>query len=145
MKRSVFLALIVWLMAGCSSADKKSPVEGAWKLAHEFIKSGDRIDKFPVNITGGEIKVWSGSTFVFVGRFKQDSVFTDSYGGGTFKLDGNRYEEEVLYHADEDYRGKKVKILLEIKNDTLIQTYPVNDNWQVDPEKYSVEKWVRIR
>lgn len=145
MKKVILLGLITCLLSGCSTAEKKSPVEGAWRLAHEYIKSGDRVDIFPENITGGEIKVWTGSTFVFVGRFKQDSVYTNSYGGGTYKLDGNRYEEEVQYHAAEEYRGKKVKILLEIKNDTLIQTYPVNDNWQADPERYSVEKWVRIK
>lgn len=132
------------MISGCSAGNEKSPMEGAWRLAHEIIINGDKIDEFPVNITGGEIKVWSGSTFVFVGRFKQDSVYSDSFGGGTFKLNGNRYEEEVLYHGSDDYRGKKVKILLEIRNDTLIQTYPVDDNWQVNPEVYSVEKWVRI-
>jgi len=145
MKKIFFLSLITSLIIGCSTQGKKTLIEGAWQLSHEFIKSGDKISEFPVDITGGEIKIWTENSFVFVGRFEQDSIITDSFGGGTYKLEGNRYEEDVQYHSAGYYRGKKVKILLEIKNDTLIQTYPVDDNWQVNPDEYSVEKWVRIK
>jgi hypothetical protein len=34
---------------------------------------------------------------------------------------------------------------LEIKGDTLYQTYPVNDNWQIDKNEYTLEKYVRLQ
>jgi len=39
----------------------------------------------------------------------------------------------------------KVKALWELRNDTLIQTYPVKDNWEVDENNYNVEKSVRVK
>lgn len=146
MKTIAFWSLIFYMINFSCNNVEKSPIEGAWQLTSEYYKSGERtVAEFPVDITGGEIKIWSGINFIFVGRFKQDTVFTDSYGGGTFKLEGNLYEESVQYHSVPDYVGQKVKIFLEVKNDTIIQTYPVDDNGKVYTSEYYIEKWVRIK
>jgi hypothetical protein len=146
MKTIDFWSLIfILIVCGCNNGNK-SPIQGAWQLVHEDHISGGKItDEFPINITGGEIKMWSEHNFVFVGRFKQDSIFTDSYGGGTYILEGNRYEERVQFHSAPEYLGQKVKILLEIKNDTIIQTYPVDDYGQVNKNEYYIEKWIRLK
>jgi hypothetical protein len=38
-----------------------------------------------------------------------------------------------------------LKGLLELRNDTLIQTAPVDDNGKVIEKNYSVEKYVRVK
>jgi len=52
--------------------------------------------------------------------------------------------ENVIYHANKEYVGTKVRLLLEIRNDTLTQSYPADENWKLS-EKYSIEKYVRVK
>jgi hypothetical protein len=145
MKTIAFWSLLISVfICGCNN-DDKSPLQGAWKLVHEdHISAGKVTDEFPVTVTGSEIKMWSEHNFIFVGRFRQDTVFTDSYGGGTYTLEGNKYEESIQYHSVPELAGQKMKILLEIKNDTIIQTFPVDENGQVNKDEYYIEKWVRL-
>jgi hypothetical protein len=35
-------------------------------------------------------------------------------------------------------------MLLEIKHDTLVQTWPADDNGNIDPKAYNIEKYVRF-
>jgi hypothetical protein len=101
--------------------------------------------KFLGDNAGSDIKIWTKSHFIFVGRFKNDTAFADSYGGGTYTLEGNRYEETILYHVATNWVGSKVKMLLEIKGDSLIQTWPADDTWQINKSTYRVEKYVRLK
>jgi hypothetical protein len=39
----------------------------------------------------------------------------------SYTLDGNKYEEQILWHYNQKSVGNKVKMLWELKNDTLIQ------------------------
>lgn len=64
--------------------------------------------------------------------------------GGTYTLEGNKYMENVIYHANKEYVGTKVRLLLEIRNDTLTQSYPADENWKLSV-KYSIEKYVRVK
>lgn len=43
--------------------------------------------------------------FVFVGHFETDTLVVENYGGGTYKLDGDKYEEDIKYHANESLTG----------------------------------------
>ena len=74
-------------------------------------------------------------------------IIRDFYGGGTYKLKGNRYEENVLYHFSKPgtVLNYTLKALIELKNDTLIQTSPVDDNGQINKNKYSIEKYVQLK
>jgi hypothetical protein len=146
MKKIIFLCLVVSLTTGSCTQEKKSPIEGAWQLAHEYQKSGDKtVAEFPVNITGSEIKVWTEHNFVFVGRFKQDTAYSDTYGGGTYRLDGDNYEETIQFHSYSGLIGQTMKIMLEIKGDTITQTFTIVANGQVNKNEYYIEKWVRIK
>ncbi len=146
MKKIICLSLVIILISISCTKEEQSPLEGAWRLVHEYQKSGDEIlGEFPVDITGSEIKIWSGNHFIFVGRFEQDSVVSDTYGGGTFKLEDDNYEETIEFHSYPDFLGQTMKILLEIKGDTITQTFPVDNNGQVDTSEYYIEKWVRIK
>ena len=144
--RFFFLSLMISLIISSCTQQKSSPIEGAWQFVSSKAMAGDTlISQFPrTNYLGSDIKMWSKNHFVFVGRFKSDTTFSDNYGGGTYKLDGNRYEESILYHTNTSAVGMKVKMLLEIRNDTLIQKWPADENWNL-PEKFSTEKYVRLK
>ena len=75
-----------------------------------------------------------------------DTVTYNNYGWGTYKLtEGNKYEESIIYHhMDESSIGTNIKMLIEVRNDTLIQKWPVNDNWQL-AVTYNEEKYVRLK
>lgn len=142
MKRTIFLSLIIALIIGSCTHQKKSPIEGAWQLVYG--NWSDETGTFPAQIKGSDIKMWSKEYSTFVGHFQIDSLAQDIYGGGTYKLEGNRYEETLLYHYFKYFIGKKVKFLLEIQNDTLILNYPTDKNWNL-AEKYSTEKYIRLK
>jgi hypothetical protein len=142
------LTVVVLLLLGTNVAqaqDKKSSIDGAWQLVNSRSMVGDKImSEFPVNYTGSELKIWTKTHWTFVSRFKQDSTFSDDFGGGTYKLDGNKYDENVVYHSVKTYVGKNLKMLLEIKNDTLTQSYFLDKNGQLFKLGYTIEKYIRL-
>ena len=132
------------LIIGCSTQEKKSPIEGGWKLVYASYPSSDFT--FPINFTGAGVKTWTSGTFVFTGKYQMDTTIYNNYGWGTFKLsEGNKYEESIIYHhLSESSIGTSIKMFIEVRNDTLIQKWPLNDNWQL-PAQYSIEKYVRLK
>lgn len=143
MKRFLAYILLVIFLTGCSLGEKKSPVEGGWKLVYANNPSVDF--NYPENITGSAVKFWTSGTFAFTGHFKTDTATIINYGWGTYKLtEGNRYEESIMYHhLMEASIGNTIKMILEVKNDTLYQIWPVDENWQPS-EKHNIEKFVRL-
>jgi opacity protein-like surface antigen len=145
MKHIIYIFLFIMaITASCTHAKSKFP-QGAWKLDQVLNVSGNKVVKyFPTSTPGSDIKMWSEGHFLFVGRFQNDTSYTDNFGGGLYTLDGNRYEEEIMYHSSKEYIGAKVKMLLELRHDTLIQTYPVNDIGEPVRQNYFIEKYVRL-
>jgi hypothetical protein len=136
--------LTVSLLPGCAPP-KSSSVEGAWKLVHATTVQHDTLmGEFPNTWTGNDMKMWSGGHFAFVGRVKSDTSYTDYYGGGTYTLKGDHYEEGIQFHMVPSLVGTTVKMFLEIRNDTLIQTWPVRENGQIDRKNFYEERYVRI-
>ena len=137
--------LISMIIGGCTDV-KESPMEGAWKLAYEYEVSGDHSTLiFPGTSKGSEIKMWSGDRWALVGVFFQDSTVTDNFGGGKFTLKSTNYQEIVEYHSATEYLGQTVKLFLEIKNDTLTQIWPVDEQGEPIKSHYYMEKWVRMK
>jgi len=138
------ILIISIILAGCTQG-KKSPMDGAWKLAYEYeVTDGRSTVIFPGVSQGSEIKLWSGNQFALVGVFLQDSTFTDNYGGGTFSIEGTSYKEMVEYHSAKEYLGQTVNLYLEIKNDTLTQIWPVDENGAPVKSHHYMEKWIRM-
>ena len=145
MKKNLLIYLIIPILMGSCTQEKVSPMEGAWKLAYEYEISGDNTTLlFPGTSKGSEIKMWSGDRWALVGVFIQDSTLTDNFGGGKFTLEGTNYQEIVQYHSATEYLGQTVKLFLEIKNDTLTQIWPVDDEGEIIKSHYYMEKWVRM-
>ena len=146
MKKTIFLTLIIALIiGGCTQQVSKLP-QGAWQYVQsQRVINDSVVNMFPVKYSGSDIKMWSEKHFLVVGRFKIDTTFMDNYVGGTYKLEGNRYEESILYHVNKNAVGLKVKMLLELKNDTLIQTFPVDDKGIPVKGGYYIEKYIRLK
>ena len=141
MKRTIFLGLIILLIIGSCAQEKKSPIEGCWKLVYANWPSVNVI--FPSLIKGGQVKMFSKDYCVFVGHFEMDTV-ANRFGGGTYKYEGNKFEFNRQYHVTESLVGTTSRWLTEIRNDTLIQRGPVDENWKL-LEKYSTEKYIRLK
>jgi hypothetical protein len=138
MKKIVFLSLFVILIIGSCTQQQvaKSPLDGAWDVISVRQMHGDTVSDY----VGSTLKIWSGNYYNFVGRWSLNGDTMNSFGWGTFKLEGDRYEENLVFPAP-----NTIKMLLEIKNDTITQTWPVDDNGVVDKSNYYVEKFVRMK
>ena len=147
MKKLFFLSLVITLIIGGCAREKKSPLEGIWKLTYGKWYNWNPNDtltyQFPGNMNIYHIKIFSKKDFTFVGHYSLDTLTHDNYGGGTYTLEGDRYEENVLY-AGKAILSRKDRFILEVKNDTLIQKWPVDENWK-HVEQYSIEKYVRLK
>jgi hypothetical protein len=145
MKKLLFLILIMWLIiAACAKEGVKAP-QGTWKMVQMQMIEGKKVTNyFSDRYSVSQIKMWSGNHFMFVGKYKVDSTTSYRYGVGTFTLKGNLYKEDILYHFDESYEGHKNNIWLEIKNDTLLHVFPVNDVGEPNQTRHWIEKYVRL-
>jgi hypothetical protein len=145
MKKIILLSLIIALIIGsCTQQEVKFPLEGAWQVVSWQRIAGDTLNaKLGTTFTGTEMKIWSRNCFNFVGRYNLDTAMYDNYGGGTYKLAGTHCEESYLYFGEKSMIGTSQRLLLEIKNDTLIQTWPCDANWQIDKSNYNVQKLTR--
>jgi hypothetical protein len=147
MKKVIFLSLMMALIIGGCAKEKKSPVDGIWKLIYGMWYNWNPNDtmtyQFPGNMAIYHIKIFSKGNVTFVGFYNLDTLTRDNYGGGTYTLKGDRYEENLLY-AGKSIFNKKIRMLMEVRSDTLIQKWPADENWKLE-EKYSIEKYIRLK
>ena len=135
--------IIPLIILSCAKQESKFP-QGAWKWVSAKQYSDGKLvtDYFPGIYHGSSVKIW-GKTFCNdVGRFQNDISVINLYFGGTYKLEGNRYYETVVYHWAMESLPKEIKGQLELRNDTLIQTNGVDDNGKLN-KTYEVYKLVR--
>ncbi len=141
-----FAAVTLCLILQSCSREEPSPVEGTWRLAYEYEVTGESSNCiFPAESRGSELKMWTGNRWSLVGIFIEDTVITDNYAGGTYTLEGNDYKEMVEFHSAPEYLGQTVPLFMEIRNDTLIQIWPVDEHGNPVAEHHYVEKWVRMK
>lgn len=145
MKKIIFLSLIIALIIGsCADSTTKS-LQGSWQMVQMQRMDGKKVTNyFSERYKISQIKMWSENHFMFVGKYEVDTTVVYRYGVGSFTLNGNIYVEDILYHFAKDYEGQKNKIRLEIRNDTLLHVFPVNDAGQPSQATYWIEKYVRL-
>jgi hypothetical protein len=144
MKKIIFLGLLISMIIVSCTKERKAPVEGAWKMVYANWNLTTTVNyQFPGNLNISQIKMLSKEYFTWVGQYKLDTAITYNYGTGSYKLEGNKFEENVLFRNG-SATGGRVRILLEIRNDTLIQKWPADENWKL-AENYSSEKYVRLK
>lgn len=128
------------------SIQQNMDIIGAWNMIEvSGVDNGSDYKYLMADYGGEQIKIWTNTHFSFIGSSTGDNgTKTDHYGGGTYTLSGNQYVENVKYNFNKSYEGTTVKMLLEIKGDTLIQTYPVDADGNIDENNHLVEKYVRL-
>ena len=145
LKNFLLFFLIAPLLLCTCTHETTSPMEGAWKLAYEYEVKGDNSTLlYPGTSKGIEIKMWSGDRWALAGVFVEDSIMTDVFAGGKFTIEGTDYREIVEFHSAPEYLGQTVMLYLEIKNDTLTQYWPVDEQGEPVRSHYYMEKWVKF-
>ncbi len=147
MKKTIFSGLIVMLLIlGCTRELAKSS-QGTWQMVSWKNMWGDTlVEEFPGDYTGSDLLIISDTHLLSIGRFtKYNATIVNNFTGATRKVEGNHCEETLLYFPDQDKVGSKVKSILELSNDTLIKTYPCDDNWVLKRADYTIEKYVRVK
>jgi hypothetical protein len=146
MRQLFFCLLLSFFSLSAYSQNQKLNLQGAWKLVQvQQIENNKTETILPGKYTGEQIKIWSGSQFMFVGRYIVDTKTEDQYGMGTFKLDGSKYEEFLPVFSYKPWESKVIRLKMEMKNDTLIQTFPLNEKFETDENTTNIEKYVRIK
>ncbi|MBN2663666.1 MAG: hypothetical protein JXR68_08440 [Bacteroidales bacterium] len=136
MKLKSLLAIAVIFML-VSFKGENTEIKGTWKaISIETNRNGMKVIRNYENDNEGQLKTWSDNYFLFVG--------SGTFGGGTYELSGTHYSEKFQYHVAQGYPGSEIKMLLEMKGDTLIQTYPVDDNFIPNKNNCNIEKYVRV-
>jgi hypothetical protein len=144
MRITFILSLVIPLLISGCTGEKRSSHIGAWQLISVQKYSGDTLlNSFPRDYSGSDIIIFAEKHLLSVGLFRKDSTITNNYVGATYILKGNRFEETLLYSPNPAMVGKSVRQQFEIKNDTLIKTYPFDENWNLIRSGYTVEKFVR--
>ncbi len=145
MKTKLFYCLLIVFSLSSCSQKKSLNIKGTWKLVQQQAITGNSIvNNFPGKNDVDAIKTWSDNYFMAFSRSKVDKIVTDGYATGTYKLDGNKYEEHINYISYKPWEGTIVKMTMELRNDTLIQTFPVDDKGKPDKNGSWVEKYIKL-
>ncbi len=144
MKKPVLIVVTaLFLLIGCTTQQTKDDIEGVWKMvsAHWF---NDTINlMFPQDMEGGQIKSWQNGYVILAGTVKIGGIEGPSYMAASYTLDGNKYQEVIIYHDYTVPEGTTLNLILEIHDDTLIQKFPADEDWNLG-EKFMYEKYVRV-
>jgi len=144
MKNALFFCLTLLLLFASCKEERRLAIEGSWRMVYGDWMASDSAT-YPAKIQGSQIKTWTKEYFTFVGEFKRgDDAIEAAYGGGTYTLIGKRYTENAVYQYTKAYLDNEIRILLEIKGDTLIQRWPATTEWKL-PKRHCMEKYVRLR
>jgi hypothetical protein len=121
-------------------------LEGTWKLV-----SGMLIEKGDTTLTDyttdrSMIKILNASHFAFLNHDLQkgkDSTALFVAGGGTYKLEGDQYTENLEYCSARDWEGNTFHFTVTISGDTLVQQ-GIEKLEDLAIERMNIETYVRL-
>lgn len=148
MKRVVFLSLVIVVIIGSCAQRRKSPIEGAWKLISS-VQYGFSGSSYHTRDENNKITMWSENHIMYFrqNESRNSNILIDDYAFGTYSLKGDRYTEKITFYP---FRGVGIlrdedKMLLEFKNDTLIQTGLIDGDGKIlNKNDYYIRKYVRL-
>ena len=145
MKKLLLLLLISSFFIQQSQSQDFSIV-GTWKqVSYKTIKNGHSVYNMTNSGNGEQLKSWSKESFIFAGKsIDNDNNVSRSFGNGNYSLHGNHYTENIKVHVSPDYEGKSLKFYMELKGDTLTQTFSVNSDWSYDKKNCWIEKFIKV-
>jgi hypothetical protein len=143
MRRIVVVLTLFLAMLGCAS-EKKNAIEGTWRVVAGTMKTADTtISYSQMNLFG--MKMIVGNQWAIFGQPLGGGDTSAYYGGGTYTLEGNIYQESIKYNVVKSRVGRTIAFEVEVNNDTLIQKGPpqaaqnATSNWAL------YEVWVRVK
>jgi hypothetical protein len=147
MKGNGYLGLIVFLIIESCAHDISKFSQGTWQLVSWKNMWGDTlVEEFPGDYTGSDLMIISGRHYLSIGKFTGDnSRVVNNFTGAIREMKGNHCEETLLYFPDQDMVGSKIRSILEIHDDTLVRTYPCDENWKLIKSDYTIEKYIRVK
>lgn len=146
MKKVAVLSSLLLIMLAACNQKPVNPVIGAWDLIYaKQVQNDSVVATYPGTYQGSQVKMWCNNYWMFVGEFSQDTVKTDSFGGGSYTLEGIVYKETIKYHSGDRYLDKTIRMRIVVANDTLIQVWPADETGEVDKSNYTSEKYVRVK
>lgn len=122
----IIAVLLAICLVSCSESQDTPPddrlnIIGTWELVAAQKMQNDVIE---VDDLKGKrmIKIINDSHFAFFNHdIGPDSLQFFVSGGGTYKLNGNQYIEQLEYCNYREWEGQTFAFSLEFKGDTLIQ------------------------
>jgi hypothetical protein len=146
MRQLIFCLLLSIFSIGAYSQKQDLNLQGAWKLVVvQEIENGKIVTYFPGREKTEQINVWAGNQIFFVGQTKTSKTTKEDYGIGTFKLNGNNLEETLSGSSYKEAINKKLRFRVEMKGDTLVQTFFLNENFEPYEETQHIEKYLKIK
>lgn len=122
MKKLVSVLVVFCFMAFIPPVKK---LQGTWQMvSYKVVNNGESN-----YLDGEQLKTWTKDHVLFVGKFHVNGGDRYNYGSATYSIDGTHYTENFIHMVSGANEGKAVKVLLEIKGDTLYQVYPIKDDW----------------
>ena len=144
MKKLLLLLLLSSFFIQQSQSQDFSIV-GTWKqVSFKVINNGQMVSNVTNSGNGEQLKSWSKESFIFVGKTLDNNNLSRSFGNGNYTLHGNHYTENIKVDVSPSYEGKTLKFHMELKRDTLIQIYSVNNDWSYDTKNCWIEKFVKV-
>ena len=130
---SIIIMFFVTLL-GCDT-EKKNPIEGTWELVSAKYTSGDTTSEYSQKDIR-MIKIITKSHFTFLNQKVDRSKFTQmgndtetllaartfDAGGGTYKLDGDTYTENIQFMLTPNFVGLSIPFKVKVENNQLIQS-----------------------
>lgn len=136
MKKLALIFIVFCIMAFQPPVKK---IQGTWRMiSYKVVDDGAAR-----YLQGEQLKTWTKNHVLFVGKFHVNGEDRYNYGSATYSISGTHYTENFIHMVSGANEGKAVKVLLEIKGDTLYQTFPIKDDWTYDKNNYRQEKYVR--
>jgi hypothetical protein len=144
MKRIVLVGVIILLASSC--IQKKSlTVEGAWKLVSSLHYGFDSVP-YHLPDENNNFKIYSENHVMYVGQYFYRHDLIQDYGFGTHAVKGGIITENITFHSNPTAVFGEEKMLLEIKNDTLIQTGTIDNTGKLlNKNDYFIHKYIRAR
>jgi hypothetical protein len=135
---------VLFTFCSCNKKESSSII-GAWRpVSWEKYSSDSIVWSMPGNLKGDEIKIFDDEYFNWVGRYKLDTIFWDNFGGGTYTYEGNKLIQYIQYYGNQNRVGTSTRFIWEYKNDTAIQTWPYDKDWNLEEDSYNIKKWVKL-
>jgi len=136
------LIVILFLFIG-NSCCEKNQVEGTWELVSAKWYSDTNIVEFPNSEYDRELKMF-GKTHVFF--IRQDTTNKDLFfsGGGTYKLEGNKYTETLEFSSWGGGIGSISTYECQFTDSMMITTGPLNEEGDKLPGFQLHEEWKKI-